>query len=123
MIKTNMFKTHRTSALFGIKLLHTLVFILESAAILYILYSGLFNVRGTGLMIAVIVVLVEIVVFVANGTRCPLTKLAQRLRDATGNDFVADIFLPDQFARLIPLVCGGLAFIGLLLVGVRLLMG
>jgi len=68
-----------TSALFRIKLLHTLIFIVESAAILYILYSGLFNVRGLGLVIAVIVVLAEVVVFVANGTHCPLTKLARRL--------------------------------------------
>lgn len=111
------------SALFWIKLLHTLVFLVESAAILFIVYSGLFNVRGTGLLIAVILVLTEIVVFVANGTRCPLTKLARRLGDTTGNDFIADIFLPERFARLIPLVCGSLAVIGLLLVGLRLLMG
>ncbi len=111
------------SALFWIKLLHTLVFIVESAAILYILYSGLFNVRGTGLVIAVILVLAEIIVYVGNGTRCPLTKVARQLGDATGNDFIADIFLPERFARLIPMVCGGLAVIGLLIVGLRLLMG
>jgi len=111
------------SALFWIKLLHTLVFIVESAAILYILYSGLFNVRGTGLAIAVILVLAEIIVYVGNGTRCPLTKVARQLGDATGNDFIADIFLPERFARLIPMVCGGLAVIGLLMVGLRLAMG
>ncbi len=111
------------SALFWIKLLHTLVFVVESAAILYILYSGLFNVRGTGLVIAVILVLAEIIVYVGNGTRCPLTKVARQLGDATGNDFIADIFLPERFARLIPMVCGGLAVIGLLIVGLRLLMG
>ncbi|MBZ0281916.1 MAG: hypothetical protein K8L97_14340 [Anaerolineae bacterium] len=111
------------SALFWIKLLHTLVFIVESAAILYILYSGLFNVGGTGLVIAVILVLAEIIVYVGNGTRCPLTKVARQLGDATGNDFIADIFLPERFARLIPMVCGGLAVIGLLIVGLRLVMG
>jgi hypothetical protein len=90
-------------------------------AILYILYSGVFNVGGTGLIIAVILVLAESVVFVANGFRCPLTKLARRLGDVTGDDFIADIFLPKGFARLVPFVCGGLALIGLLLVGIRLL--
>jgi hypothetical protein len=109
------------SALFWIKLFHTLVFLVMSAAILYIVYSGLFNVGGTVLVIAVLVVLVEIVVFAANGFRCPLTKLAQRLGDRTGDDFIADIFLPEGFARLIPRVCGGLALIGFLLVGLRLL--
>ena len=97
------------------------MFLVESAAICYILYSGVFNVRGTGLLIAVVVVVAEIVVFVANGTRCPLTKLARRLGDPTGNDFVADTFLPERFARLIPFACGGLAFVGLLLVLLRLL--
>ncbi len=111
------------STLFGIKLLHTVVFVVESVAILYILYSGLFNVRGTGLVIAVILVVAEVVVFVGNGIRCPLTKMAQDLGDKTGNDFVADIFLPERFARLIPFVYGGLAGIGLLLIGVRLLIG
>jgi len=111
------------SALFWVKLLHTIIFLVESAAIFYILYSGLWNVRGTGLLVAVIVVLAEVLVFVANGTHCPLTKLAQQLGDKTGNDFVADIFLPERFARLIPFACGGLALLGLLIVGVRLLLG
>lgn len=111
------------NALFWIKLLHTVVFLVESAAILYIVYSGIFNVRGTALTVAVILVLAEIVVFVANGTRCPLTNIAKRLGDKTGNDFVADIFLPERFARAIPFVCGGLAFVGLALVGWRLLAG
>lgn len=111
----------RSPLLFWIKLLHTLVFLVESAAIIYILYSGIFNVRGLGLLIAVTLVLAEIVVFVANGTRCPLTKIARRLGDATGNDFIADIFLPERFARLIPFMCGGLALIGLLMVAFRFL--
>ncbi len=112
-----------TPAIFWIKLLHTGVFGVESAAILYILYSGLFDVRGPLLVVAVIVVLAEIIVFGASGMHCPLTKLARRLGDETGNDFVADIFLPGRFARLIPLVCGGLALSGLLIVGARLLAG
>jgi len=107
------------SALFWIKLLHTLIFLVESAAILYIFYSGVANVRGIGLLIAVVVVVTEIVVFLASGARCPLTKFARQLGDGSGNDFIADIFLPERFARLIPLVCGGLAGIGLLMVGIR----
>jgi hypothetical protein len=110
-------------ALFWIKLLHTAIFGVESAAILYILYSGLFDARGPLLVAAVIVVLAEVLIFAASGARCPLTKIARRLGDATGNDFIADIFLPERFARSIPFVCGGLALAGLLIVGVRLLFG
>jgi hypothetical protein len=109
------------TAVFLIKLFHTLVFLVESAAILYIVYSGITNTGGTGLVIAIALVLAEVIVFVANGLVCPLTNLARRMGDATGNDFIADIFLPARFARLIPPVCGGLALIGLLLVGLRVL--
>lgn len=101
-------------------MLHTVVFIVESAAILFILYSGLFNVRGPAVVVAITVVLAEVIVFVANGTRCPLTRMTQRLGDKTGNDFVGDFF-PERYSRYIPLVCGGLALFGVLLVLVRLL--
>jgi hypothetical protein len=111
------------SALFWIKFFHTLVFLVESAAILYILYSGITNTGGTGLVIAIVLVLAEVVVFTVNGLHCPLSQIARDLGDRTGNDFVADMFLPQRFARVIPFVCGGLATIGLLLVIVRVLSG
>jgi len=101
----------------------SMIFVVESVAILYILYSGVFNMRGSLLAISVIIVLAEIIVFVANDIRCPLTKLARRLGDKTGNNFVADLFLPECVARLISFVCGRLALIDLLIVGARLLIG
>jgi hypothetical protein len=104
-----------TSALLvAIKLLHTLIFLVESAAILYILYCAVTGCQDVWLLVAVVLVLLEMVVFLANRARCPLTKVAQRLGDPTGNDFIADIFLPARFAPLIPRVCGTLAVIGLL---------
>jgi hypothetical protein len=68
-------------------------------------------------------VLLEVVVFTANGFRCPLTNVARQMGDVSGNDFVADIFLPQRFARMIPFACGGLALSGMLLVGARLFIG
>ena len=112
-----------SSTLFWIKFFHTLVFLVESVAILYILYCGITNTGGTGLIIAIVLVLAEVVVFTVNGMHCPLSQIARDLGDQTGNDFVADIFLPQQFARAIPFVCGGLATIGLLIVAVRVLTG
>jgi hypothetical protein len=109
--------------LFWIKFTHTAIFIVESSAILYILYSGLFNIRNTWLLVAIVLVLAEVVVFVSSGLHCPLTKLAKQLGDKTGNDYVADIFLPEWFAPRIPLVCGALAAIGLVVVGIRVVMG
>ncbi len=110
-------------ALFWIKFAHSIVFIVETIAILYIVYGGLFNVRGPWLVVAIVLVLAEMIVYIGNGTRCPLTKMARKMGDKTGDDYIADICLPDWFVPLIPPVCGTLAVIGLLVVGLRLLVG
>lgn len=109
--------------LFLIKSFHSLIFIVESIAILYILYSGLFNVRGPGLVIAILLVVAEIIVFVANGQRCPLTKVAKGLGDQTGDDYIADLLFPEWIKPYVSRLCGSLAFIGFFIVGLRLLMG
>jgi hypothetical protein len=106
-----------------IKTLHTAIFLIQSAAILYIVYSGITGRRDVWLVVAIVLVLAETIVFLANGSRCPLTGVARRLGDVHGNDYIADIFLPAWFAPLIPRICGGLALIGLLLVIWRLISG
>lgn len=110
-------------ALFAIKAFHTVVFLVESASILYIVYSGLTGRRDSWLAVAIVLVLIESAVYILNGTRCPLTKLARQMGDRTGDDFIADIFLPEWFTPYIPRICGALAMGGLLLVGARLLLG
>lgn len=112
----------RGAALFAVKLTHTPIFLVQSAAILYILYSAVFDMRSVWLWVAVMMVLLEMVVYLGNGARCPLTKLAAQMGDETGNDFIADIFLPRWAARLIPPVCGTLAVIGMVIIGVRWLL-
>ena len=102
-----------------VKSFHTLVFLVESIAILYILYCGVFDVRDPWLGVAIGLVLAESAVFVLSGLRCPLTGLARRMGDATGNDYLADIFLPAWFAPLIPRICGSVAVLGLVLVVLR----
>lgn len=109
--------------LFLVKSFHTLVFLVESTAILYVLYSGLFDVREPALAVAIGLVVAESAVFVISGLRCPLTGLARRMGDATGNDYLADIFLPAWFAPLIPRICGGIFVVGLVLVGLRFISG
>lgn len=109
--------------LFWIKSFHSLIFIVESFAILFILYSGLFNVGGPWLAVAIILVLAEIVVFVANRQRCPLTKLALKLGDNTGDDYIADFLFPEWIKPFVSSICGALAFIGFFIVGLRLLIG
>ncbi len=108
--------------LFTVKLIHTIVFVTISAAILYVWYAIVTETTGLLLTISVGLILLEIVVYLGNGLRCPLMKLALRYGDATGNDFVVDIFLPRWGARLIPLVCGTLAFIGLVVLLIQWLL-
>ena len=109
--------------LFFIKLAHSIVFLVESAAIMYILGCGLFGRRGRWLKLAYGLVGAEVAVFVGNGRRCPLTKVAQALGDPTGDDLIADIFLPNWFIPLVTPVCGGLAAVGSLLVLLRVRRG
>lgn len=103
---------NRPAVLF-IKSVHTAIFLFMSACILYVLYCGLTRTYGWLLAAAVGAVLLESAVYVLNGRRCPLTKLAQQYGDPTGNDLIADIFLPPAFARRIPPLCGGLFVLGL----------
>ena len=108
--------------LLGIKTLHTFIFLVMSAAILYVLYSALTRTYDVWLVIALAAVILECVVFLANGRRCPLTKWARYYGDASGNDWIADIFLPARFAPKIPLVCGGLFVISLMVLVINFLL-
>lgn len=103
-----------------IKALHSVVFIGVSTAILYVWYAIFTGAAGGVLLLAVGVILLETSIYLGSGSKCPLTSLAQRYGDSSGgNDYVADIFLPDGAARRIPQVCGTLAVLGLLVLAAR----
>jgi len=105
--------------IFQVKLIHTLIFAVLSGCVLYVLYSGLFNVTNVWTWLAVAAILIEGVVLLANNGNCPLTDVAERL--GAGNGSVADIFLPKWFAdRLFP-ICGTIFLIGLAALVLRLL--
>jgi hypothetical protein len=81
-------------AIFLIKFVHTLVFFFMSACIAYVYYGGITRTYDWRLVVALAAVLLEGVVFLLSGRRCPLTRLAITYGDETGDDFIADIFLP-----------------------------
>jgi hypothetical protein len=108
-------------AVFLIKALHTAIFLVMSAAILFILFSGLTRTETPLLTVALGLVLLEVAVYTLNGWRCPLTHWAQQYGDPSGHDLLADLFLPPTLARKIPLVCGGLFAVGVLVLLVNLL--
>jgi len=102
-----------------IKLIHTAIFIILSACVLYILTSGAFDRITPWTWAAVAAIVVEGLVLAVSGGRCPLTIAAERLGAVNGS--VSDIFLPKWFADRIFPICGGLFFVGCLLIAVRIL--
>jgi hypothetical protein len=105
--------------IFQIKAVHTAIFVVLSACVLFALYSSVTG-RITGwTWIAVALVLVESIVLVSCGWRCPLTILAERLGAKRGA--VTDIFLPRWFADRIFPICGTTFLIAVVILVVRLL--
>lgn len=102
-----------------VKLVHTLIFVVLSACVLFILASGAFNRITVWTWGAVAAIVVEGVVLAASGGKCPLTAMAERLGAVDGS--VSDIFLPKWFADRIFPICGTLYLIGCVLVATRVM--
>lgn len=92
---------------------HTVVFLIELTAILWLVGSGLVGRRDRSVALAAGLVAIEAGVFVVNRGVCPLTPLAEQLGARRGT--VSDIFLPDRLARTIPIWSSALVVAGLLL--------
>lgn len=104
--------------LFQIKLVHTIVFWILSACVVYALYGGIVGRIDATTWVAVGLLLLESIVLAAFGWTCPLTLLAERQGAQRGS--VADIFLPAWLAERIFPVCGTAFGIALLLIAWRL---
>lgn len=96
-----------------VRAVHSAVFLVELAAILWLVVTGLVGRRDRTVAIAAGLVATEAVVFVANSGVCPLTPLAERLGARRGS--VSDIFLPDPIARTIPIWSSALVAAGVAL--------
>ena len=99
------------SALRTVKVVHTLAWAFFAGCILALpvaAWRAAFGVAG-GL---IAIVIVEVVVLVANGWRCPLTDVAARYTDDRRDNF--DIYLPLWLARWNKLIFGLLFVAGLL---------
>ena len=84
-----------------VKAVHTIVFLVELGAIVWLVVTGWLGRRDRTVRLAALAVAAESVVFVANDGVCPLTPLAERLGAVNGR--VSDIFLPPPLARTIPI--------------------
>ena len=97
----------------GVRAVHSGVFLVELAAILWLVITGIVGRRDRTVAVAGALVAAESAVFVANRGVCPLTPLAERLGARRGS--VSDIFLPDALARTIPIWATALVGLGVAL--------
>ena len=100
-----------------VKAVHTVFYMMQVVAILYILAAGISGRRGRHLQHAFALVVFESVVFIGNGRKCPLTGLARRLGDPKG--YVGDTFFSERSTRHTFSVFGSLLALGVTLVAAR----
>ena len=98
-------------ALRSIKLLHTVVWLLFASCIAAIPILAYFDRFRLAALLACIV-MVEVLVLVINGLRCPLTDVAARYTQDRRDNF--DIYLPVWLARYNKVIFGTLFALGLL---------
>lgn len=86
----------KPAAIIAIKTVHSIAFAVIQTCILYLVYKGLRRQSDRKAAIAAAVAIGESALYTANGFRCPLTRLAERLGSEHGA--VTDIFLPRWLA-------------------------
>lgn len=104
-----------------IKALHSLVFLVLSAANLIVFVSAVTGLTSWATWISLAAVTVEGVILILNGWRCPLRIYAENVGAVSGQ--VTDIFLPKWFADRIFPICSSLLAASCLLFLLRLLTG
>jgi hypothetical protein len=92
----------RRAALAAVKLVHTLAWFSIESCMVYVLWAGLRRHSDRRAAVAAGVVATETLIFAANGFRCPLTQVAERIGARHGS--VTDIYLPRWFARNLPAI-------------------
>lgn len=77
---------------FLIKFVHSLIYLFMSACLVYLFYAGLTATYDWKLAFAIgmIMITLETVVLSLSGWHCPLSTLAKKLGDETGNDLFSD---------------------------------
>ena len=100
-----------TTFLTTIKTIHTAVWAFFVASI-FAIWVFAWRADFFNAALAIGVVLVECVVLIGNGLRCPLTSLAARYTDDRRDNF--DIYLPEWLARHNKMIFGTLFVAGIL---------
>lgn len=97
-----------------IKIIHTIIWAVMVAAILYILYCGLTNQFNLLLWISIGLIFLEGLALLLNKWSCPLTSIAAKYTPDRTDNF--DIYLPIFLAKYTKPVFSALFVIGLFIV-------
>ena len=102
-----------------VRALHTAIYVVMAASSVFVLYAAIAGVHGPWLWTAAGLVLIESVVFLGNGLKCPLTAVAARYAGPAGG--VSETFLPERLTRHTFKVFGPIIVVGFVLLAARLL--
>jgi len=106
--------------LFLIRLLHTVIYVVMAASALVVLFAGVTGANGPWLPPALVLILIESVIFIGFGLKCPLTAVVARHADGAP---VSDTLMPERLTRHTFKVFGPIFGIGLALLALRWLTG
>jgi len=96
-----------------VKVIHTLIWIILAAIVLFVFWSGLNASSSIYSWLAVVAVLIEGVVLTIFGGSCPLTTVARRYSSSDSDNF--DIYLPNWLAKHNKHIFGSIFLLGLVL--------
>jgi hypothetical protein len=96
---------------------HTIIYVVMACCTFILLYAGIAGSHGLWLDIALVLLGIESVVFLGNGMKCPLTKLAVKYGAEKGYAF--DTFLPEKYTRYTFRFFGTIMVVGLILLVTR----
>ncbi len=102
-----------------IKIFHTIIWVFFVLVIFYILFAGIFDKINVYTFIAIGLVVVEGLLLLLFGWRCPLTVVGKKYTD--NHEIGFDIFLPKWLAENNKAIFGALFGIGAAMIILRLL--
>lgn len=100
-----------------IKSVHTVIFIVLSASCFIVLYSAIYGRITSATKISFSLVILEGIILLITGCRCPLTIYVERL--GAGSGTVSNIFLPRWLADHIFPIFGGMILISIVIFVIR----
>ena len=112
--------TSKAHMLFLIKVIHTLIWLVMAAVVLFVLSSGLTGIITIYSWVAVAIVFGEGIILLLFKGSCPLTIMARRYSRSMRNNF--DIFLPEWLAKYNKQIFSTLFAIGVSLMLLRQLL-